>query len=62
MLKYFDFRSSPIVESSLTATLGVLTNPLSIESFKPKSDTIHEKSFTLCLPFHDALNGVADKS
>ena len=33
-----------------------------IESFKPKSDTIHANSFSLCLPLPDGLNGVADKS
>ena len=55
-------QSLSIVASSLTAILGVLTNPLSIESFKPKSDTIHANSFSLCLPLPDGLNGVADKS
>ena len=47
MLKNFDLRSSVIDASSLIAILGVLTKPLSIESFNPKSDTIQGKSFSL---------------
>ena len=48
--------------SSLTATLGVFTNPLSIASFNPKSDTIHGNNFSSCLPDPEGLNGVADRS
>ena len=61
-LKNFDFKSSPIVASSLTATLGVFTKPLSIASFKPKSQTIHGKSFSSWFPVPEGLKGVAERS